>query len=154
MDGLGLDDFSEELGRLTSHKPYTGLIYPGEAVPDDYAVDQEPSPYIRPLADLIPTYLELRAKGEQALHESRAKREKIGVIACALGRGAVPEEIAQAMAPLTGIELSEALRAQFAIAPGRARKEWVFDSGTISLMRPEGTSDGTAGEKMHVFVSA
>jgi len=174
----GLDDFSEERGRLTSHKPYTGLIYPVEAVPDDSAVDREPSPYIRQLAGLIPAYLELRAKGEQALREGRAKREKIATIARALERGIVPEEIAQAMAPLSGITLSEALQARFAIAPGGVRKEWGFDYGTISLMRPEGTGNGTSGDnetstdngtsgdnetstdngasgdKMHVFVSA
>jgi hypothetical protein len=150
----GLSDFREERGRLTSHRPYTGLIYPVEALPDDCEVNQEPTPHIRQLAGLIPTYLELRARGEQALRESQAKRERIARIACVLERGTVPEEIAQAMAPLSGIELSEALRAQFAIAPGRARKEWVFDYGTVSLMWPEGTSKGTSGDRMHVFVSA
>jgi hypothetical protein len=150
----GLDDFSEERGRLTSHKPYTGLIYPVDGVPDDGAASQEPPPHIQQLAGLIPTYLELRARGEQALHESRAKRERIGAIVHALERGTVPQEIAQTMAPLSGITLSEALRARFAIAPGRARKEWVFDYGTVSLMRPEGTGNGTSGDKLHVFVSA
>ena len=156
----GLDDFSEERGRLTSHKPYTGLIYPVEAVSDDCKVNQQPSSYIRQLAGLIPTYLELNTKGEQALHESRTKRERIATIARALERGIVPEEIAQAMAPLSSITLSEALQARFAIAPGGVRKEWGFDYGTISLMRPEGTENetstdhGASGDNMHVFVSA
>jgi hypothetical protein len=150
----GLDDFSEERGRLTSHKPYTGLIYPIEGVPNNREVNHKPSPHIQQLAGLIPTYLELRAKGEQALRESREKCERIGAIAHALGRGTVPEEIAQTMAPLSGITLSEALRARFAIAPGRARKEWVFDYGTVSLMWSEGTDKGTPGDAMHVLVSA
>jgi hypothetical protein len=150
----GLDDFSEEQGRLTSHQPYTGLIYPMERVPNNREVNHKPSPHIQQLASLIPTYLELRAKGEQALHESRAKRERIAAIAHALERGTVPEEIAQAMAPLSSITLSEALRARFAIAPGKARKEWIFDYGTVSLMWPEGTGNGTSGDKLHVFVSA
>ena len=77
-----------------------------------------------------------------------------------LERGTASEEIAQAMVPLSGITLSEELQARFAIAPGRARKEWGFDYGTISLMRPEETGKGTStdngasGDKMHVFVSA
>lgn len=102
-----------------------------EAVPDDYAVDQELSPYIRQLAGLISTYLELRAKGEQALREIRAKRERIARVACALGRGSVPGEIARTMAPLSGITLSEALGTRFAIAPGRAREEWGFDYRSV-----------------------
>ena len=129
----GLRDFDEARGRLTSHEPYTGIIYPVDGAPAGREIHEQPSEPLRQLTYLLPIYRDVLSKGDAALQESRAKRARAEAVVRSLARGVVPKELARTMAPLVGLHLSDGLKARLAVSPEEPRNNWQFAFGRIGL---------------------
>lgn len=141
-----LRDFDEARGRLTSHRPYTGIIYPVDKAPAGREIHEQPYDHLRQLVGLLPIYRDVLAKGEAALRESWAKRARAEAVVRSIARGVVPEELARTMAPLEGLHLSDGLKARLAVSPEEPRNNWWFDFVRIDVSLRE------AGANQHLQV--
>ena len=141
-----LRDFDEARGRLTSHEPYTGIIYPVDGAPAGRKIHEQLSEPLRQLTYLLPIFRDVLAKSDAALQENLSKRARVEAVVRSLARGVVPEELARVMAPVEGLHLSDDVKARLAVGPKEPRGSWRFDFGRIDLVYRE------AGEGKQLLV--